>query len=299
MTCKICNRIYQARGFCKLHLSMFYRSLIDQDGKPRDGYFLNGNGHIRKIKCMLRKQVNESDWFRKWKSARIKSAGYKCQICGAKLIKLYVHHDKSNSFSSIIKEAKNRSTSIIDQEIYCKLVHETTPIISTVVCRKCHASLHPGKLHNFIARIRKSDLCVVCKKEPYCKGFCHYHYQQYRKGIRDISGKKLRPLKYERKKSTCIVCGQESRGCSGDSGKFCKIHFSRFRNEIIDSNGKTLREPRIIDGKRTCKVCGSKHYGLGFCLTHYNRFKIGQLDTDGNELRPLEQFVVKGMKMTS
>lgn len=293
--CKICGKKHCARGFCKAHLGAFYRGLIDESGKPRDGYFFDFCFHLKKVKDTLRETVRESDWYREWVRSILKRDGRRCVLCGRGGVRLCVHHN-SKRMSDIVVEAKAHSDVLSEQVEYCRQKHLSLCGIS--VCKTCHAKEHEGeKIHALLSGEAKGSVCKVCGSEAYCKGFCSRHYAQHRRGIVDGEGVKIRDLRLNSSKGVCVVCGEESKGRGGLAFRFCRHHLTQYQQGILDGDGNQVREIRHFSmGMDVCKVCGGKYYSKGFCLTHYNRFKIGQIDFDGKEIRPLQSWTTKGSK---
>jgi hypothetical protein len=250
--CKVCggtNRV--AKEFCHSHESAFRRGTIDINGNfTKPNYYFDENFHIRKIKCDLPRTVRESPWYRKWTRAIIAKAGRKCSKCGKGNVRIAVHHSKIR-FCDILNKAKELfPDDVIGQLKCCEEQH--TEDIGICLCSPCHAEEHEGeKVYNAL-RGHAQVNCLICDAEPYCRNFCHKHYGQFRAGVYDEKGTKIRLLSYEKPKRV------------------------------------KLPKPPIKVTPKFCKICDEKHFGLGFCTTHYNRFRIGQIDKDGNELRPLQ-----------
>lgn len=290
--CKICNKPHMARGFCKTHHNAFLRNNIDFNGKPKDGYFLDEKLHLKKIKNNLAITVKESVWYRSWLYTQKQLASCRCQKCGRRGISLCVHHHKKR-FAIILNEAKERFDNLSEQLVFIRQQH--TNEIALVLCRDCHAEQHLGeKMYSSLLGRKQSNICLVCGEEAYCRSFCEKHYHQWRVKIISSDGSKIRPLRNELSKSQCIICGEQTVGCSGVNGSFCLYHRDHYRRGVVDIHGQVIRKLKSHIRKKykpiTCKICPAPYFGLGFCSTHYNRYKIGQIDKDGKQLRVLGVF---------
>lgn len=244
ISCKVCKSKYCALGFCKLHYGMLSRKLIDVNGIPKEGYFLDAKFHIKKIKSTLRQTIIESDWYRKWRSDEIKRANKSCEVCGIKNVRLNVHHHVKKNFE-IMRDARAFSNIVSEQLAFCQKEH--TYGLSKVLCLKCHAEEHKNdKVYGWLSKISKGDKCRVCGGGCYCKNFCMKHYGRFRAGIYDEGGVQIRPIRGEvkkvkiepikKEKRTCLVCGSCYYGLG-----FCLTHYNRFRIGQIDVAGKELR----------------------------------------------------------
>lgn len=282
--CIICRKKHMAKGFCKSHYNAFVRKNVDANGEPKNGYYFDSNFYLRKIKSTLGQTIRESGWYRAWVTSVIVSAGRRCEKCSKSGCRLFAHH-ANERFSTILNAAK-LLPNIEEQIEYCKSRH--TPEVGMCLCRSCHAEEHKGeKVYERMLGKGSVIDCYVCGEEVYCKGFCLKHYPQYRSGIYDKRGQKIRLLKGELGHGNCIVCGDISKGEHGRSRNFCILHLGQFNQGIIDENGNPLREIKCFVHSENCKICNEPYYGKGFCSTHYNRYKIGQIDINGQEKRPL------------
>lgn len=285
--CKVCKKTNKiVKDFCKKHYNSFKSKNIDINGVPRKELFFDKDFNLKKRKDNLKKFVIESGWYRKWRDAILKRDNKTCNDCNKKNIKVYVHHEKIR-FSEILGEAKQISNDIIDQLNYCEKKH--TINIGITLCRSCHADKHKGeKFYSALSKKSKGRFCLVCGAEVYCKNFCYYHYGQFRNGVFDEFGNKIRVLNYENKKTKCLLCQDVAKGKNGAAKKFCYFHLNKFYSGYIDINGNVLKKcVRRIIKNRKCKICEEKHSSLGFCQVHYNRYKIGQIDINGHKIREL------------
>lgn len=292
--CKICNKKSIIRGFCKSHYNAFLINNINFEGAPKEGYYLNENFYLRKIKDSLRQTVIESPWYRQWRQSILKRDNKTCVDCGKSHVKVVIHHEKIR-FADIINVAKSSYKEIIDQLTYCQNMHSLD--IGVTLCLECHSLKHKGeKVYSSLSKFRQQENCLICGKESYCKNFCKFHYQRFRAGIYNEKGEQIRKMKCDIAKGKCCLCSDEAKGKEGPPKNFCRYHLSQFYKKLIDINGNKLKGFKTKRIKIYCKVCDGKHSGNGFCLTHNNRYKLGQLDIDGNELRKLDSSKIKGGK---
>ncbi len=126
----------------------------------------------------------------------------------------------------------------------------------------------------------QTNLCKVegCNRKHHGLGFCDTHYNNFKDGIIDANGKKLREFfKTGSKRQKQKICKIE--GCGRITYRsafgFCHKHYIQYhRFGILDMNGKQLRP---VEGHQVCKICGKKYFAKGFCRSHYHQFLRGNL----------------------
>ena len=105
--------------------------------------------------------------------------------------------------------------------------------------------------------------------------FCGKHKNQYRAGIIDMLGKKLRDIKhvvYVGK--ICIAKNAGTGKCSEKKvGRFCHKHRGQFQLGIIDGEGNKLRDFKPRNGS-THTECIAKNAGTGKCRQYRKGHKF-------------------------
>lgn len=126
-----------------------------------------------------------------------------------------------------------------------------------------------------------------CKNKHKAKGFCIFHYRQFKGGIIAITGqrlKRVRPKKYP-KDFGCIVCNKKGKISLG----FCKTHHAQYSRGIIDFDGVKIREHKKVykyPEWQVCKAngCNERPRVRGWCSNHYESFTKGIYDKSGKRL---------------
>ena len=97
----------------------------------------------------------------------------------------------------------------------------------------------------------KNSSTGECRGERHGR-LCPYHYNQYRSGVMDCNGNKLRDLTYGLKYAECIAKDAGTGVCHGKkTGRFCKKHYHQFEHGIIDTYGNKIRD--FIKGGSVCQ----------------------------------------------
>lgn len=150
----------------------------------------------------------------------------------------------------------------------------------------------PVKYHGCVAANSGSGKCG-----KYTNGrFCGTHWAQYRRGIIDINGNKLRELFVLKNNKECLAKNAGTGSCSKFiGGRFCKRHQNQYEKGIIDINGKKIRDFLPHKGPAVrFKECLAKNAGTGkctknrdgrFCSLHKSQYAAGIIDWDGKKLR--------------
>lgn len=120
--------------------------------------------------------------------------------------------------------------------------------------------------------------------------FCYKHYGQFRLGIIDKNGNKLRDFKSSPPllgNKKCLAKGKKDGVCSINMvGRFCKKHYMRYYRGFIDINGDRLREGRVKNLQCILAHSGecSSYYKKGnrFCWRHRHQYEKGLIDINGN-----------------
>lgn len=106
-------------------------------------------------------------------------------------------------------------------------------------------------------------ICIIdgCDGELRTKGFCSRHYQQFKTGIIDSQGKKIRELKRRiLKKSICLV-----KDCTIPPASlgFCGKHYQQTKIGIRDEKGNPIRKTNNeIHAKPTYGSLVNVHNGI-------------------------------------
>jgi hypothetical protein len=127
--------------------------------------------------------------------------------------------------------------------------------------------------------------------------FCSRHEAQYKRGIIDIDGKKLRDPQHGIREyfEECLGKNAGTGQCTFRKGgaRFCRKHWSQYNGGIIDHDGKKIRDLKNNPG--WFGGCLAKNSGTGecykyvghrrFCLKHQSQYVKGIIDINGNRLR--------------
>ena len=109
------------------------------------------------------------------------------------------------------------------------------------------------------------QICSVasCDKPHESKGFCHGHYERFRKGRR--SKKLTAPLR-RRNPAPPELCTVPNCIKGHSVGNLCRRHYGLFTKY-----GLSVQQMEIIDkGKATCEICGKASIALNrpLCVDH-------------------------------
>lgn len=167
-----------------------------------------------------------------------------------------------------------------------------------------------GKHHDHC--IARNAGTGACTKRAKGRRFCSRHAGQFRLGIIDERGKKLRDPTWNRDArnlfAACLAKGKP--GCTPCQGKrrgrFCGKHWNHHYHMIIDRDGYVIRKVGPTHGGRapTYTGCVAANKGAGpcrgnrcgrFCNRHAGQYYLGIIDKNGNKLRKLAQEVVCGI----
>lgn len=141
------------------------------------------------------------------------------------------------------------------------------------------------------ARVKYAgQTCKVhgCDSRPRRNFFCPSHSRQFREGIIDKNGARLKPIIRYSKDFQCIKCGTTT----GPFVKgFCKSHYAQLRKGLIDFDGAELRPKKRVMAYGPmdyCKVetCNRRPQDRGFCHNHADAFRRGSYDETGKRLTP-------------
>ena len=148
--------------------------------------------------------------------------------------------------------------------------------------RKLRDFLH--KRHGWFAEcLAKNSESGVCSWRRSNGGrFCAKHWEQYRHGIIDYEGRKLRErLKKPGVFQECVAKNSGTGACNDRKGnqRFCHRHYCQFRKGVIDVNGRRIRKMWF---EHVCGIpgCGKRAGKRGLCAHHYdeivthNRFDL-------------------------
>lgn len=105
-----------------------------------------------------------------------------------------------------------------------------------------------------------------CESKHYGRGWCHRHYQRWRKW-----GDPLTVVEQNPRPEQCEVDGcVKAANVSGSSHGYCPAHTRRFR---LYGDPLAVAPKRAPKGRSTCCVdgCGSFIVGQGWCRKHYTR----------------------------
>jgi group I intron endonuclease len=131
--------------------------------------------------------------------------------------------------------------------------------------------------------------------------FCVKHYNQYRTGIIDREGNKVRDFRSGPRYKKCLA--EHLGGCKGRKrGRFCQRHADQYYAGVIDKDGNKIRN--LTYGLKFSE-CLAKDSGTGpcagkkagrFCKRHHSQYVLGIIDRDGKKLREYRQ---KGIRYGS
>ena len=142
----------------------------------------------------------------------------------------------------------------------------------------------PGKV-DYTGKVCKVDGCGIRPRRNY---FCPKHSKQFREGVLNVHGHRVKPFVRYSKDFTCIKCGKKDKITKG----FCKYHYGQLRQGLIDFDGTQLREYKRVHAYGPDDFCRAEHCRKrpkerGFCRSHSLSVKIGTIDrVTGKRLVP-------------
>lgn len=131
-----------------------------------------------------------------------------------------------------------------------------------------------------MAKKTKQDNCNYpnCKEKHHCKGFCKYHYCQFRKGWLSSTGEKLESWKgsVNHEVEHCLVKGQACFRPPSKRG-FCNKHYKWLAKGQCAPDGTVIKKPNLKQKYNIlskCKVedCKNRPKTRHFCSAHYREF---------------------------
>lgn len=173
-------------------------------------------------------------------------------------------------------------------------------------CMKHRAQIRAGLINEKGEKLREKIPINSWKKRftdciakdsgvsPCCKWkrsrFCNTHWVQYKLGIIDFNGKKLRDkIKIEANK---ICLAKDAGPCKGPMvGRFCNRHSTQHHRGYIDDKGNKVKE---LKNPHRFNECVAKDSGAGpcskyingrFCGRHRHNYDWGIIDENGKVLR--------------
>ena len=290
--CKVkdCNLDTYCKGFCRKHSSAHYRGQLADDGSPINytprvilphctfrecKRKIHGNGLCNLHRKYLYKGYIDKD-HNILVPEKLKEKPKKCKVCGRSDMKgqgFCIKHYAS-FHAGILDKTGDRLKPVIryPKDFQC-IVHNCFTRggkFARGMCKKHHNMARAGIIDwqgitvRELKRVNyRGKRCKICPELARSRGFCHNHFNHFRKNHITLEGKWLVPKPVKNKGRKCIdpECNKEAK-----TKLMCPKHYARTKSGFVGFKnvGHTCSE----------EGCQKPAAARTMCHAHYRKFRI-------------------------